>query len=171
MRFIGHLDVMRFSRRRCVQSWNWCRLFHRLSTPSPDNELASPLGVGCAAKGEYMDTELRQQKVNQDWDMQASEWGPSSPGIKWSCESSCLNGRQWILGVQQPDIQPTSRILPGFSFLSKVYEWFLAQDSEYIIVTKETKKGHPRWISVRDLWMWVTLWRYSCIYRDASSGV
>lgn len=65
MRFIGHLDILRYFQKALSRSGlqvKYSEGFH----PHPVMSFASPLGVGLSSDGEYMDTELVEDYSEND---------------------------------------------------------------------------------------------------------
>ena len=131
VRFIGHLDVMRFfqkANRRAELDVAYTGGF----SPHQIMSFAAPLGVGLTSNGEYMDLEVHSL-------------------------TSCEDVMQRLNAASVPGIEITSvKILPdkagnamasvaaaeytvAFRDLGSAVDRFLAKDE--ILITKETKKG------------------------------
>lgn len=65
VRFIGHLDVMRFF-QKAIRRADLDIAYTAGYSPHQIMSFASPLGVGLESNGEYMDIELNTVSTSQD---------------------------------------------------------------------------------------------------------
>lgn len=65
MKFIGHLDIMRFF-QKAIRRANLDIAYSAGFNPHQIMSFASPLGVGNTSEGEYIDVELRSVTTSQD---------------------------------------------------------------------------------------------------------
>ncbi len=147
VRFIGHLDVMRFF-QKAIRRAGIDVAYTTGFSPHQVMSFAAPLGVGLESNGEYMDIEI------------ASKDALASIGDRMSCEEIVRRLNQ----VSVPGIEVVSAVVlpqkagnamasvaaasytvrfregrgPGFA-MAPAIEDLLAE--ERILVTKKTKKG------------------------------
>ena len=72
MRFIGHLDVMRFF-QKAMRRANIPIAFTGGYSPHMIMSFAQPLGVGLTSDGEYLDIELTESISSEDAVIQLNE--------------------------------------------------------------------------------------------------
>ena len=65
VRFIGHLDVMRFF-QKCIRRAELDIAYSQGFSPHQIMSFAAPLGVGLTSDGEYMDIELNSVTTSED---------------------------------------------------------------------------------------------------------
>lgn len=65
IRFIGHLDVMRFF-QKCIRRAGLDIAYSGGYSPHQIMSFAHPLGVGMESNGEYMDIELHTATTSED---------------------------------------------------------------------------------------------------------
>lgn len=138
LRFIGHLDVMRFfqkAMRRAEIDIAYTSGF----SPHQIMSFASPLGVGLESNGEYMDIECHSVTTSQD--MMDRLNAVSAPGIKiLSVKALEENAGNAMASVAAAGY--TIRFREGRepkSDYASMLPGFLTQDQ--ILITKETKTG------------------------------
>ena len=149
MRFIGHLDVMRFF-QKALRRAGIDVAYSTGFSPHQIMSFASPLGVGMCSYGEYMDIELRSLEL-RSLELRSAE-GKSNE-ICRRLNEACVPGIEVISVKALPETAGNAMAsvaaagytahfkdsVSDFHFLEGFMNDFLAQDS--IIVTKETKKG------------------------------
>lgn len=169
MRFIGHLDVMRFF-QKALRRAGIDVAYSTGFSPHQIMSFASPLGVGMCSYGEYMDIELRSLELREHRSsiMESPEAVPAevfagtetpdaaegkSNEICRRLNEACVPGIKVISVKALPETAGNAMAsvaaagytahfkdsAADFHFLESFMNDFLAQDS--IIVTKETKKG------------------------------
>ena len=149
MRFIGHLDVMRFF-QKALRRAGIDVAYSTGFSPHQIMSFASPLGVGMCSYGEYMDIELRSLEL-RSLELRSAEG--KSDEICRRLNEACVPGIEVISVKALPETAGNAMAsvaaagyiahfkdsVSDFHFLEGFINDFLAQDS--IIVTKETKKG------------------------------
>lgn len=138
VRFIGHLDVMRFF-QKAIRRAGIDVAYSQGFSPHQIMAFAAPLGVGITSNGEYMDIEVHsivscrdvQERLNQ----------VSVPGIEvTSVRILPENAENAMASVAAAAY--TVRFREGrtpVTDIASILPQFLAKDQ--ILVTKETKKG------------------------------
>lgn len=138
IRFIGHLDVMRFfqkAMRRAEIDIAYTTGF----SPHQIMSFAAPLGVGLESNGEYMDIECHSVTGSQD--MMNRLNSVSAPGIEViSVKELPEHAGNAMASVAAAGYTVRFREgrEPGFDYAAKLPEFL---SSEQIMVTKETKTG------------------------------
>lgn len=138
IRFIGHLDVMRYFQkmlRRADIDVSYTTGF----SPHQIMSFAAPLGVGITSDGEYMDIECDSVSTSKQMMEQmnaASVEGMRILGVKELPE----NSENAMASVAAAAYFITFREgkTPNFDYLNRVDEFM---KSEEILITKETKKN------------------------------
>ena len=59
MKFIGHLDIMRYFQKAIRRAGMWTSAYTEGFSPHMVMSFANPLGVGLTSDGEYFDIEIR----------------------------------------------------------------------------------------------------------------
>ena len=139
MKFIGHLDLMRFFQKAIRRAKIDIRFSEGLS-PHMIMSFASPLGVGITSSGEYVDIEINTpvstqealKKLNREMadgirilDFRKIEEGKASKAM------SIVAGADYTVKFRHPSDAPDR--------WQEQIPLFLA--SEHIYVTRESKKG------------------------------
>jgi len=138
IRFIGHLDVMRFF-QKALRRAGIDVAYTQGFSPHQIMSFAAPLGVGLTSNGEYMDIEVNSFTSCQD--VQERLNAASVPGL----EIVSVNTLPDSAGNAMASVAAASytvRFREGRApacDIAKQLQSFLAQGT--IIVTKETKKG------------------------------
>ncbi len=151
LRFIGHLDVMRFF-QKAIRRAGIDIAYSSGFSPHQIMSFASPLGLGVESRGEYLDIQVNEpMKIP----MNAQE-------MKDRLDAVCVEGIEIVLIVRLPEnagnamasvaaasytaamkqdesVLKAGVSLSDFSCLESVIPAFL--DQEQIFITKETKKG------------------------------
>lgn len=138
MRFIGHLDLMRYFQkafRRADIPITYSEGF----SPHPVMSFASPLGLGITSEGEYLDIQVNQEKTPEDMvaqmntqmneEIQVLSYTPLTDSAKTGM--AVFDSASYL--VCHRDGYPE---IPAFV---ENMQRFLAQDA--IIVTKKTKRS------------------------------
>ena len=138
IRFIGHLDVMRFfqkANRRAELDVAYTGSF----SPHQIMSFAAPLGVGLTSNGEYMDLEVHSLTSREDVMQRLN--AASVPGIEiTSVKILPDKAGNAMASVAAAGYTVTFREGRGPQFdLGPAVDRFLAR--EEILITKETKKG------------------------------
>lgn len=138
VRFIGHLDVMRFF-QKAIRRAELDIAYSTGYSPHQIMSFASPLGVGLESNGEYMDIELNSVTTSQD--MIARLNAASVPGIEVVSMKALPEGA----GNAMASVAAAAYTIrfregrePSFDYIGKLPEFFYR---ESIMITKETKKN------------------------------
>ena len=138
VRFIGHLDVMRFF-QKCIRRAEIDIAYSQGFSPHQIMSFAAPLGVGLTSDGEYMDIECHT--VTSSRDMIARLNAASVPGIEVVSVKELPEGA----GNAMASVAAASYTVrfregrePQFDYIGELPA-FLAQEN--ILITKETKKS------------------------------
>lgn len=138
VRFIGHLDVMRFF-QKCIRRAEIDIAYSQGFSPHQIMSFAAPLGVGLTSDGEYMDIECHTVTSSQDMIERLN--AASVPGIEVVSVKELPEGA----GNAMASVAAASYTVrfregrePGFDYIAELPA-FLAQEN--ILITKETKKS------------------------------
>lgn len=138
IRFIGHLDVMRFF-QKAIRRAELDIAYSAGFSPHQIMSFAAPLGVGLESNGEYMDIELIT--VTSSADMIARLNAASVPGIEILSMKELPEGAgnaMASVAAAAYTIRFREDRAPKFDYVNKIHE-FMSQ--EQILITKETKKS------------------------------
>lgn len=169
MRFIGHLDVMRFF-QKALRRAGIDVAYSTGFSPHQVMSFASPLGVGMCSYGEYMDIELRSLELrgHRSSTLESPEADPAGVSVGTDApdvterksdeicrrlNEACVPGIEVLCVKALPEAAGNAMAsvaaagytahfkdsASDFHFLDGFLKDFLAQNS--IVVTKETKKG------------------------------
>ncbi len=138
IRFIGHLDVMRFF-QKCIRRAGLDIAYSGGYSPHQIMSFAHPLGVGMESNGEYMDIELHTVTTGEDMVKRMNE--ASVDGIEIVSIKELPEGA----GNAMASVAAASYTIrfregkePKISIAEKIID-FISQ--QQILVTKETKKN------------------------------
>lgn len=138
VRFIGHLDVMRFFQKAIRRAGIDVRYTTGFS-PHQVMSFAAPLGVGLTSNGEYMDIEVNSMESCQDIKERLNQ--ASVPGIEVISVKVLPEGAGNAM-ASVAAASYTVRFRDGrepAADMGAALPGFLAK--EQILITKETKKG------------------------------
>lgn len=138
VRFIGHLDVMRFF-QKAIRRAQLDIAYSGGYSPHQIMSFASPLGVGLESNGEYMDIELITVTSSQDMIQRLN--AVSVPGIEVLSMKELPEGAgnaMASVAAAGYTVRFREGRAPKFDYLNKIEE-FMAR--EQILITKETKKS------------------------------
>ena len=138
VRFIGHLDVMRFF-QKAIRRAELDIAYSGGYSPHQIMSFAAPLGVGLESNGEYMDIELIT--VTNSTNMIERLNKASVPGIKVVSMKALPEGAgnaMASVAAAAYTIRFRDGRAPSFDYIGHISD-FLKQ--EQIIITKETKKN------------------------------
>lgn len=138
LRFIGHLDVMRFF-QKAIRRAGIDVAYSTGFSPHQIMSFAAPLGVGICSLGEYMDVEICSHQGGEDLQKRLSgvcPYGIKILDVKLLPEKApnamaSVAAATYAVAVKNP--------AGSFDGYAGVLEPFMAQ--EQILVTKETKRG------------------------------
>ncbi len=139
VRFIGHLDVMRFFQKALRRAEIDVKYTSGFS-PHPIMTFASPLGVGLESNGEYMDIECESVTDSQDMKRKLNQ--ASAPGIEVISVKELpkeAGNAMASVAAAEYTIRFREGRMPCLDFSAKIPQ-FLSQ--EQVFVEKETKTGH-----------------------------
>ncbi|MDE7113969.1 MAG: TIGR03936 family radical SAM-associated protein, partial [Acetatifactor sp.] len=145
IRFIGHLDVMRFF-QKAIRRAGIDVAYTGGYSPHQIMSFAAPLGVGAESNGEYMDIEVRSLTSCEDVMQRLNE--SCVPGIRIT--GVCVLPEE--AGNAMASVAAASytvRFAPGKApgiDMTQVLPRFLEKES--ILITKEGKRG-PREVDIR----------------------
>lgn len=138
VRFIGHLDVMRFF-QKCIRRAEIDVAYTTGYSPHQIMTFAAPLGVGLTSDGEYMDIECNS--VTDSRDMIERFNRASVPGIE--IVSVVLlpehsGNAMASVSAASYTVRFREKREPSFDYLGKLGDFYALQE---ILITKETKKN------------------------------
>ncbi len=139
IRFIGHLDVMRFF-QKTIRRAGIDVAYSGGFSPHQIMSFAAPLGVGLESNGEYMDIQVNSLTSCEDVKDRLN--AASVPGIEIiSVKILPENAGNAMASVAAASYTVSFREGREPDFLKNTFDLtdFLAQDQ--ILITKETKKG------------------------------
>lgn len=138
VRFIGHLDVMRFF-QKCIRRAEIDVAYTTGYSPHQIMSFAAPLGVGLTSDGEYMDIECNSVTTSQDMKERFNR--ASVPGIE--IVSVVLLPEE--AGNAMASVAAAGYTVrfregrePSFDYLGKLADFYARTE---IPITKETKKN------------------------------
>ncbi|MBQ7918826.1 MAG: DUF2344 domain-containing protein [Lachnospiraceae bacterium] len=138
VRFIGHLDVMRFF-QKCIRRAEIDIAYSQGFSPHQIMSFAAPLGVGLTSDGEYMDIECHSVTTSQDMMKRlndASVYGIEVVSVK-ELPDGAGNAMASVAAASYT-VRFREGREPGFDYIRELPA-FMAQES--IMITKETKKS------------------------------
>ena len=161
VRYIGHLDLMRFF-QKAIRRAQIDVAYSSGFSPHQIMAFAAPLGVGLASNGEYMDIEVQSIKCTSSMDCTSSTECTSS--MDCSSSMSCQDIMERLNKASVPGIEIISvKILPNTagnamaSVAAAAYTIYFREGREpktdigavlphflarkQILITKETKRG------------------------------
>lgn len=160
LKFIGHLDVMRYF-QKAIRRAGIDIAYSAGFSPHQIMSFAAPLGVGLESNGEYMDIEVNSLTSSKDFINALN--AQMVDGIK-ILEVCLLPDNAGNAMASVAAAKYTVAFREGYfpSFLSKqAVDTFFAQDE--IIVTKKTKKSE----STFDMKPYI----YECIFHEANATI
>ncbi len=144
MRFIGHLDMMRYfqkAMRRAEIDIAYSEGF----SPHQIMSFAAPLGVGITSEGEYLDIEVHSSKSSKEAlkalnevmveGVEVLEYRELPEGTKNAMSS--VAAADYLVTYKNTGADACK---PVFTELSKALQKFYQEQSE-VLITKQTKKG------------------------------
>lgn len=155
LRFVGHLDMMRYFQKafaRAKVAVRYSAGFH----PHPILSFAAPLGLGLTSEGEYMDLEVEESGSSRE--MMARLNAVMAQGVRvtgWRQlpeETKKNNNAMALVGLAEYRVRLREAV-PEAECQAAV-DAFLAQ--EEIVVSKKTKKS----LQEVNLRPWIHLFRY-----------
>ncbi len=138
VRFIGHLDVMRFF-QKAIRRAELDIAYSSGYSPHQIMSFAAPLGVGLESNGEYMDIELNSVTTSEDMINRlnaASVYGIEVVSMKELPEGA--GNAMASVAAAGYTIRFRDGREPAFDYIGKLSEFC---QKESILITKETKKS------------------------------
>lgn len=146
MKFIGHLDIMRYF-QKAMRRANIPIAFSQGYSPHMIMSFANPLGVGLTSDGEYFDIELKESIDSDSAVKQLNE--------------VMVDGMEIVSFVQLPEDQKTGMsivaaadyfVVAKYTELSDELKEALIRfiNEEHVVITKKTKKSE-REVDIRPL--------------------
>lgn len=138
VRFIGHLDVMRFF-QKAIRRAGLDIAYSTGYSPHQIMSFAAPLGVGLESNGEYMDVELNSVTTSEDMIRKlnaASVYGIEVISMKELPEGA--GNAMASVAAAGYTVRFREGREPSFDYISKLPEFY---HKESILITKETKKN------------------------------
>ena len=155
MKYIGHLDVMRYFQKAFVRAGLDVKYSEGMS-PHMVLSFASPLGVGLTSNGEYADLELVTPITTEDGVRRLNEVMAEGMKVldvrqveegKAGKAMSLVAAADYVVTARESmAAEDRKKVLP--EKLDEAIAGFLAQDK--IVVTKVTKKGEKE-VDIRPL--------------------
>ncbi len=142
MKFIGHLDMMRYFQKAMRRADIDIRYSEGYS-PHQIMSFAAPLGVGATSDGEYLDIEVNSTRSSREAiaalnavmaeGVQVSQYRELPPGTKNAM--SLVAAADYTVDFKEPEKNPFT-----LSTLREALQGFL-EGQDAVLVTKQTKKG------------------------------
>lgn len=138
LRFIGHLDVMRFF-QKTIRRANIDIAYSQGYNPHQIMSFASPLGLGLESNGEYMDIEVNSVTNSQDMIDRLNKAGVAGIEVI-SVKELPENAGNAMASVAAARylVEFRKGREPAFDYENKIEEFY---SQENIIITKQTKKS------------------------------
>lgn len=166
MKFIGHLDIMRYF-QKAVRRAKIDIAYSEGYSPHMIMSFAAPLGVGVTSEGEYFDMELRSAQSSEEMERRMNEAmveGMHIVSIRRIPEEKSSNAMALVAAADYLVSFREGKELPeGWR---EQLDDFLAQ--EEILCIKQTKKGE-REVDIRP-WIYRMELREDGIFMRLSSG-
>lgn len=138
MKFVGHLDIMRYF-QKVMRRANIDIAYSEGYSPHQIMSFALPLGVGITSDGEYLDIEIKTVLSSQEAMKQLNE--TMAEGIEVISFRQLSDGNKnamSIVAAADYDIVFREGSEPNLNWENKINDFF---DQEEIIVTKTSKKS------------------------------
>ena len=142
MRFIGHLDMMRYF-QKAIRRADIDIAYSEGFSPHQIMSFAAPLGVGITSDGEYLDIEVHSSKSSEESlkalneamveGVEVVEYKQLPEGTKNAMSS--VAAADYIVTFKEKEKNPFT-----LELLSKALEEFYGEQEE-ILITKQTKKS------------------------------
>ena len=156
MKFIGHLDIMRYF-QKAIRRAEIPIAFTSGYSPHMIMSFANPLGVGLTSDGEYFDIELTESIASKEAAKVTSFTPSSAPDDKKSKGMSIVAGADYLSSVKNGSLPED---------LAEKLEAFYAQNE--ICVVKKTKKSEKE-VDIRPM-----IYKLECrdgkIYMRVAAG-
>ncbi len=138
LKFVGHLDIMRFF-QKCMRRADVDIKYSTGFSPHQIMSFAQPLGLGVTSDGEYMDIEVSSTDTSEKMIERINAACPESIRI-YSYRLLPDKAKTGMAIIAAADYEVRFRYPENVPFdLKTVWPEFIAQNE--IMITKETKKG------------------------------
>lgn len=138
MRFIGHLDVMRFF-QKAVRRAGIDVAYSEGFSPHQIMSFAAPLGVGLISHGEYMDIEVKSHAGAEDMKRRLNEAMVEGMEIlNVTMLGDGVKNAMASVAAAEYSVRFRHGYAPSFDWTSQFMEFY---DSPSVVVKKKTKKG------------------------------
>ncbi len=138
LKFVGHLDIMRFF-QKCMRRADVDIKYSTGFSPHQIMSFAQPLGLGVTSDGEYMDIEVSSTDTSEKMIERINAACPESIRI-YSYRLLPDKAKTGMAIISAADYEVRFRYPENVPFdLKTVWPEFIAQSE--IMITKETKKG------------------------------
>lgn len=167
MKFIGHLDIMRYF-QKAIRRSNIDIAYSEGYSPHMIMSFAAPLGVGVTSDGEYFDMELRtteSSKVMEGCMNEVMAEGMRIESIRQIPEEKASNAMALVSAADYLVTFREGKELPE-GWENRIAD-FLAQDQ--IICKKPTKKGEMKEVDIRP-WIYQMEVQGGGVFLQLSSG-
>ena len=167
MKFIGHLDIMRYF-QKAIRRSNIDIAYSEGYSPHMIMSFAAPLGVGVTSDGEYFDMELRtteSSKVMVDCMNEVMAEGMRIESIRQIPEEKSSNAMALVSAADYLVTFREGKELPE-GWEDRITD-FLAQNQ--MICKKPTKKGEMKEVDIRP-WIYQMEVQEGGIFLQLSSG-
>ncbi|MCR5202358.1 MAG: TIGR03936 family radical SAM-associated protein [Lachnospiraceae bacterium] len=156
MKFIGHLDLMRYF-QKCFRRANVPIAMSKGFSPHQILSFASPLGVGVTSEGDYLDAMLDTEdesyinKLKEDLnevlndEIRVVEIRRVADEVKSSMSLLCAC--DYVIGLKDVKVNEENKVLLNKDFIKAKLKCYLSQPE--ILVTKKTKKSTKE-INIKD---------------------
>lgn len=157
MRFIGHLDVMRYF-QKAFRRAGICIAYSQGYSPHQLMSFASPLGLGLTSEGEYLDIELEAALTKEDMlDRINAQMNDEIAVLDFTMLDDMAKPSMAVFAAADYVVYGKEGYELPENFTEKFKE-FLGQKE--MIVTKKTKKSEKE-LDIRPY-----IYEYACTYRD-----
>lgn len=167
MKFIGHLDIMRYF-QKAIRRSNIDIAYSEGYSPHMIMSFAAPLGVGVTSDGEYFDMELKTADSSKEMEERMNDAmaeGMSIVSIRQIPEEKASNAMALVSAADYLVAFREGKELPE-GWKEGITD-FLAQDQ--ILCMKPTKKGEKKEVDIRP-WIYQMEVRENSVFLQLSSG-
>lgn len=139
MKFISHLDVMRYF-QKVIKRANIDIAYSEGFNPHQIMSFASPLGVGLESEAEYVDIEVHSTMSSSDAIKVMNDVSVADiPILSYRLLEDNATKAMTLVSAAKYFVSFREEYMPKFDF-DKAIDEFMSKNS--FVITKETKKGH-----------------------------
>lgn len=167
MKFIGHLDIMRYF-QKAIRRSNIDIAYSEGYSPHMIMSFAAPLGVGVTSDGEYFDMELKTADSSKEMEERMNDAmaeGMRIVSVRQIPEEKASNAMALVSAADYLVAFREGKELPE-GWKEGITD-FLAQDQ--ILCMKPTKKGEKKEVDIRP-WIYQMEVRENSVFLQLSSG-